>query len=56
MPATAAITAPPVVVLRREPEEMEEMAKEEVVACEVVAFSAVRFWKVEEAVARTLAA
>ncbi len=36
MPATAAMTAPPVVVLRMEPEETEEIAKEVEVAPVVV--------------------
>ena len=45
------MSAPPVVVLMREPEPIEEMAKEVVVACEVVALSPVKFWSVEEPVA-----
>ena len=51
MPATAAMTAPPVVVFRRLPEEMAEMAKLVEVAEVVVEFKASKpaKWEVEEA-------
>ena len=46
------MSAPPVVVLMRAPEAIEEMAREVVVAWLVVAKRAVKFCKVEEPVAR----
>ena len=48
----AATTAPPVVVLRSEPLPMDEMANEVVVACVVVALIPVKFWRVDEPVAK----
>ena len=52
MPETAAMMAPPVVVLRRLPEAIEEIAKFVVVAWVPVAFTKVKFWRVVEEVAR----
>ena len=52
VPETAAMTAPPVVVLRREPEAMLEIAKFVVVAAVPVALAKVKFWRVVEEVAR----
>ena len=52
MPAVAATTAPPVVVLSKLPELTELMARLVVVAWVVVACSAVKFCRVEEAEAR----
>src|SRR3989344_1196409 len=46
------MTAPPVVVLRSEPEVMLEIAKFVVVAWVPVAFTKVKFWRVVEEVAR----
>src|SRR3989344_8402021 len=46
------MTAPPVVVLRSEPEVMLEMAKLVVVACVPVALTKVKFWRVVEEVTR----
>ena len=54
--ATAATTAPPVVVLSKLPEPIDEMANEVVVACDVVAKSAVKLPRVDEPVASTLPA
>lgn len=51
MPATAARIPPVLPVLRRE-EMTEEMAKLVVVAWVVVAWRAVKFWRVEEALER----
>jgi hypothetical protein len=55
-PAVAAMSAPPVVVRTSAPLGIEETAKEVVVACDVVAWSAVKFWSVVEAVARMFCA
>src|SRR3989344_2932382 len=46
------MTAPPVVVLRSEPEDIPEMAKFVEVALVPVAFTNVKFWRVEEPVVR----
>lgn len=46
------MSAPPVVALSSEPEAIEETARFVVVAWDVVAFSAVKFWSVVEPVAR----
>ena len=43
---------PPVVVFTKLPVEMEEMARDVVVALVVVAFNPVKFWRVEEPVTR----
>ena len=48
----AAMTAPPVDVLRSDPDAIDERARVVVVALVVVAFTPVKFWKVEEARAR----
>ena len=48
------MSAPPVVVFTREPLPIEEIAKLVVVALEVVALRAVKFWRVLEPVARIL--
>jgi hypothetical protein len=48
------MTAPPVEVLSREPEEMEDIAREVVVAFVVVALTPVKFWRVVDPVARWL--
>ena len=54
VPAIAAITAPPVVVFKREPEAIDEIASEVEVALVVVEFRAVKFWRVEDELARML--
>ena len=54
MPATAATTAPPVVVFNMLPLAILEIAKLVVVACEVVAKRPVKFCRVDEPVARRL--
>jgi hypothetical protein len=46
------MTAPPVVVLSNEPEVIEVIAREVVVACEVVALSAVKLPRVLDALVR----
>ena len=52
MPASAAMSAPPVVVFSMLPDEIEEIAKLVVVACDVVALPPVKFCSVDDAPAR----